>query len=55
MTKLPKYQSDPPLRATRFLRWYCRTELIDEVEGDLYELFQRRVKEQGLWKAKALY
>ncbi|MEK6481360.1 ABC transporter permease [Catalinimonas sp. 4WD22] len=55
MTKLPKYQSDPPMRATRFLRWYCRTELTDEVEGDLYELFQRRVKEQGLWKAKALY
>ncbi|MEM9674137.1 MAG: ABC transporter permease, partial [Bacteroidota bacterium] len=27
----------------------------DEVEGDLYELFQRRVDEDGLWKARLLY
>lgn len=55
MSKQPKYQPDPPKLATRFLRWYCRRELLDEVEGDLYELFQRRVEEQSLWKAKALY
>ena len=45
----------PPKSATQFLRWYCRSELLDEVEGDLYELFQRRVEEKGLWKAKVLY
>ncbi|WPP48965.1 ABC transporter permease [Catalinimonas niigatensis] len=55
MSKLPKHQPEPPKLATRFLRWYCRAELVDEVEGDLYELFQRRVDDQGLWKAKALY
>ena len=48
-------KSLPPRLATRFLRWYCHPELVDEVEGDLHELFQRRVEEQGLWKAKVLY
>jgi putative ABC transport system permease protein len=45
----------PPRLATRFLRWYCRSELLDEVEGDLYELFQRRVETKGLQQARALY
>ncbi len=45
----------PPRWATRFLEWYCADELYDEVQGDLDELFQRRVKAQGLWKAKFFY
>ena len=45
----------PPSLATRFLRWYCHPELLDEVEGDLYELFQRRVETKGLWQAKVIY
>ena len=45
----------PPRLATRFLRWYCRSDLVDEVEGDLYELFQRRFEMQSLWKARLLY
>ena len=49
------YDPDPPQLATRFLRWYCRSELADEVEGDLYELFQLRVQEQSLRKAQLLY
>jgi putative ABC transport system permease protein len=55
MSKSPKYNHEPPKLAIRFLRWYCRAELVDEVEGDLYELFQRRAEEQGIWKAKILY
>ena len=45
----------PPRKATRFLRWYCRADLVDEVEGDLYELFQRRVEVKGLRRAKIRY
>ena len=45
----------PPHFATRFLRWYCHPELLDEVEGDLYELFQRRVETQGLRRAQLGY
>lgn len=55
MSKMPKYHPNPPKLATCLLRWYCRKDLVDEVEGDLYELFQRRVEEQGDWKAKLLY
>ena len=49
------YGPEPPQLATRFLRWYCRTEQVDEVEGDLYELFQLHVQEQSLQKAQMLY
>ena len=49
------FTPDPPHLATQFLRWYCRSELLDEVEGDLYELFHLRVQEQGLRKAQLLY
>ncbi len=45
----------PPKWATCFLRWYCRAELLDEVEGDLYELFQRRVEAKGVRRARLLY
>ncbi len=47
--------SSPPKVATRFLRWYCRSELLDEVEGDLHELFQRRVEGKGVQRARLLY
>lgn len=55
MNQKPSYRPEPPKWATRFLHWYCHPDLLDEVEGDLYELFQRRVETQGLWKAKAFY
>jgi len=45
----------PPRLATRFLRWYCREELLDEVEGDLQELYDRRISEEGPFKARFLY
>ncbi|MEP5612321.1 MAG: FtsX-like permease family protein [Cyclobacteriaceae bacterium] len=40
---------------TKFLRWYCRKDLVDGIEGDLYELHQRRVKKLGQRKANLLY
>ena len=45
----------PPRLARRFLRWYCREALLDEVEGDLQELFERRIIEKGLFKARLMY
>ncbi|WKN41478.1 ABC transporter permease [Tunicatimonas pelagia] len=55
MSKGGKDSKSPPLWATRFLRWYCRPELLDEVEGDLYELFRRRVEAKWLRRAQLLY
>ncbi|MEM6841777.1 MAG: ABC transporter permease [Bacteroidota bacterium] len=55
MNEASQNSKSPPRLATRFLRWYCRSELLDEVEGDLYELFQRRVETKGLRRAQLLY
>ncbi len=35
----------PPKWANRFLEWYCRPDLLEEIQGDAYELFYRNVKE----------
>ncbi len=32
----------PPKWALKFLRWYCREDYLDEIEGDLFEFFYRR-------------
>ncbi|NOS91670.1 MAG: hypothetical protein HOP30_07095, partial [Cyclobacteriaceae bacterium] len=34
----------PPKWADRFLQWYCRPELLEEIQGDAYELFFRTRK-----------
>jgi putative ABC transport system permease protein len=35
----------PPKWANRFLEWYCRPDLIEEIQGDVYEMFYRKVRE----------
>jgi len=35
--------NSPPKWATRFLEWYCNPELLEEIQGDLYELYQKRI------------
>lgn len=34
----------PPKWAVKFLRWFCRRDYLDEIEGDLLELYSIRVK-----------
>lgn len=34
----------PPRWADRFLSWYCNPELLEEIQGDAYEIFFRTVK-----------
>lgn len=36
-------KKSPPKYALRFLQWFCRSERIEEVEGDLIELFELRL------------
>lgn len=38
-------KQQPPRWAERFLTWYCREDLLDEIQGDIYELFDRRAEE----------
>jgi putative ABC transport system permease protein len=45
----------PPYWANRLLQWYCRPEIAEDLEGDLYEYFQRNCKRKGLRQARLLY
>jgi putative ABC transport system permease protein len=29
----------PPRWADRFLAWYCHTDYLEEIQGDLHELY----------------
>jgi putative ABC transport system permease protein len=43
----------PPKRVIRFLRWFCREDYIDEIEGDLIEIFKKESHEspgRAKWK-----
>ena len=41
----------PPKGPLKFLRWYCREDYLDEIEGDIVELFNRQYQ-QSPGKAK---
>jgi putative ABC transport system permease protein len=38
----------PPKWADKFLQWYCRPDLLEEIQGDAHELYERRVKDHKL-------
>jgi putative ABC transport system permease protein len=42
----------PPRWADRFLEWYCRPDLLEEIQGDAYELFYKEVKQNGRRRAR---
>lgn len=44
----------PPRKAISFLRWFCREDYIDEIEGDLSELFAHNSR-QSPRKAKWIF
>lgn len=45
----------PPRWAARFLHWYCNPELLEEIEGDISELFYQRLESGNPKKAKLKY
>ncbi|MBA4053636.1 MAG: hypothetical protein C0490_02890 [Marivirga sp.] len=46
---------NPPVFAQRFLAWYCRPELLEDLQGDLNEYFDRNVKKHGPKNARLIY
>ncbi|MEQ9659524.1 permease prefix domain 2-containing transporter, partial [Fulvivirga sp.] len=42
----------PPKWADRFLSWYCNPDLLEEIQGDAYELFDSRVSKEGISVAR---
>ena len=37
----------PPKPFLRFFRWYCHPRLVDHIEGDLIEVYRKRVHKHG--------
>lgn len=52
MTQPPDSYPDPPAHMMRLLRWFCADIYLEEVEGDLLELFQEEVEEYGIKRAR---
>src|SRR5215216_6466254 len=46
---------EPPKWAQRFLQWYCRPEILEDLQGDLNEYFARRLQSKGTRRAKLIY
>ncbi|MEM9328798.1 MAG: hypothetical protein AAGA85_24245 [Bacteroidota bacterium] len=32
----------PPIRALRFLRWFCKEDYLEEVEGNVLEIYDEQ-------------
>lgn len=45
----------PPQLADRFLSWFCDEALLEEIQGDLHEAYDQKVKRYGLRKANRWY
>jgi len=45
----------PPRWATSLLRTYCRRELLEDLEGDLQEFFDRNLQLRGAFMARLIY
>ena len=45
----------PPKWAARLLSWYCKPELLEDLQGDLNEYFDRNVKKKGTRQARWIY
>jgi putative ABC transport system permease protein len=50
-----KKRIEPPAWAQRLLSWYCRPELLEDLQGDLSEYFHRNVKSKGRRKARWIF
>ncbi|MBX2874634.1 MAG: ABC transporter permease [Saprospiraceae bacterium] len=50
-----KSYPDPPKWGRRWLRWYCPSALLEEIEGDLLEAFERNIEARGIRFARRHY
>ncbi|NVK85468.1 MAG: ABC transporter permease [Cytophagia bacterium] len=46
------FKNSPPKWADRFLMFFCNPRLLEQLQGDVYELFYWRLEEKGYKKAK---
>ena len=45
----------PPRLPQRFLRWYCKPDLLEDIEGDIHEDYNKRYTRSGKHKARLYY
>lgn len=50
-----KSNSQPPGWAQRFIEWYCKPGLSEDLIGDLNEYFERNVEKVGVRRARIIY
>lgn len=55
MSRSQSNRQKPPRWAMWLLHWFCAAHLLNELEGDLDELFQERVHSTGLRQARWRY
>src|SRR5687767_6770745 len=48
-------KASPPKWADRFLEWYCNPTLLEEIQGDAYELYTRTLKNHSRKMADIQY
>lgn len=46
---------EPPKRAIRFLRWFCREDYLEEIEGNLIELYEKECDASAEQAKRKLY
>ncbi len=52
---MQKIKIYPPQVFLKFFRWYCDERMLDYIEGDLMEVFERRLMKVGKRKADVLF
>lgn len=45
----------PPGLADSFLSWFCRGDLLEEIQGDLHEYYEEELEVYSYWKRNTLY
>lgn len=48
-------QAFPPQLADQFLKWFCKKELLEEIKGDLHEIYFEETAEMPRWRAYLFY
>ena len=46
---------DPPKLPLKLFRWFCTEERLEELEGDLFEVYQELVEAKGSAIASFIY
>jgi putative ABC transport system permease protein len=51
----PNKVGNPPRWATKFLHWYCKDDLVEEIEGDILEEYNIRLQDASKVRADLFY